>query len=67
MPKTIIKDISDSLIISSKIESEKTAVKDVSKLIKQLNSKMKIAVKNLDFEQAILLRDQIKELENNKK
>ena len=66
VPKTIIKEISDSLLISSKVVGEKTEVKDRAKEIKKLNSQMKMAVKNLDFEQAILLRDKIKELENNK-
>lgn len=61
-PKTIIKDITDSLLISGKVQKEKTPSKDIPKLIKQLNAKLKIAVKNLDFEQAIILRDQIKEL-----
>jgi len=66
VPKTIIKEITDSLLISSKVTISNENIKDKSKLIKQLNAKMKIAVKNLDFEQAILLRDQIKELENKK-
>ena len=66
VPKTIVKQITDSLLISSKVTGSNDEVKDKNKLIKQLNSKMKIAVKNLDFEQAIILRDQIKELENNK-
>lgn len=61
-PKTIIKEVSDSLVISGKVRKESTSAKDLPKLIKQLNAKLKIAVKNLDFEQAIILRDQIKEL-----
>lgn len=62
IPKTIIKEISDSLVISSKVTKEKPNKKDVPKLIKALNAQLKQAVKNLDFEQAIILRDQIKEL-----
>lgn len=66
VPKTIIKEISDSLLISSKVAETKTETKNKPKLIKQLTAKMKLAVKNLDFEQAIILRDQIKELEESK-
>lgn len=62
IPKTIKKEISDSLLISGKVTKEKPKASDVPKLIKQLNAKLKIAVKNLDFEEAIILRDQIKEL-----
>ena len=62
IPKTIIKEISQSLLISSKVNDTKQ-VKDVPKEIKHLTAKMKHAVKELDFEQAIELRDKIKELE----
>lgn len=66
VPKTIIKEISDSLLISSKVAETKPEAKNKPKLIKQLTAQMKMAVKNLDFEQAIILRDQIKELEESK-
>lgn len=65
-PKTIIKDISDSLLISSKVTKVKPKQSDVPKLIKELNKQLKLAVKELNFEEAIVLRDRIKELENNK-
>ena len=65
-PKTIIKDITDSLVISSKVTKTKVNAKDAPKMIKELQRKLKLAVKELDFEQAIVLRDRIKELENNK-
>lgn len=66
IPKTIKKEVKDSILISSKVETEKVKDKDLPKLIKQLNAKMKMAVKNLDFEQAIILRDQINELSGGK-
>ena len=66
IPKTIEKDIKSSLLISSKVETTKTDKKDIPKFIKELNAKLKIAVKNLDFEQAIILRDQINELTDKK-
>lgn len=66
VPKTIEKDIKSSILISSKVETSKTDKKDLPKFIKELNTKLKIAVKNLDFEQAIVLRDQINELTGKK-
>ena len=66
IPKTIEKDIKSSILISSKVEPRKTDKKDLPKFIKELNAKLKIAVKNLDFEQAIVLRDQINELTGKK-
>lgn len=66
IPKTIEKDIKSSILISSKVEKTKTDKKDLPKFIKELNAKLKIAVKNLDFEQAIVLRDQINELTGKK-
>lgn len=65
-PKTIIKNITDSLVISGNIKQEKGKIDNVPKLLKQLKSQLKLAIKELDFEQAIILRDQIKELENTK-
>ena len=62
-PKTIIKDISDTLLISAKVSQEKTLEKGNKKLIKQLNAELKKAVKDLNFEEAIILRDKLKELE----
>lgn len=66
IPKTIEKDIKSSILISSKVETSKTDTKNLPKFIKELNAKLKIAVKNLDFEQAIVLRDQINELTGKK-
>ena len=63
-PKTIIKDIKNTLEISSKVDTQKVDEKNIPSQIEKLSSLMKIASKNLDFEKAILLRDQILELQS---
>ena len=63
IPKTIIKDIKNTLEISKKISSQEIDEKDIPSKIEKLSSLMKIASKNLDFEKAILLRDEIANLQ----
>lgn len=62
-PQTIIKEIKNTLEISSKFNEQKIDEKNIPQQIEKLTSLMKIASKNLDFEKAILLRDQIAELQ----
>lgn len=66
VPKTIIKDISDSLEISSKPvnnkEDKNISRKDILQEIDKLKAMMDSVVKCLDFESAIKLRDRISEL-----
>ena len=72
VPKTIYKDIHESLTIESQVEEDSgiidmTSLSEMSnmekkKLISNLESQMKEAAKNLDFEQAMSLRDIIFEL-----
>ena len=63
IPKTIIKNISNTLQISKKAENKtKKNVKDIAEEIEQLKALMNLAKKNLDFEQAIILREKISEL-----
>lgn len=64
IPKTIEKEIKNTLTISTKV-SEDSAVdkKSIPKLLAALGREMKSAVKELDFEKAIELRDQINMLE----
>lgn len=62
-PKTIIKDIKQTLLISKKVASKSVDKKSVPKIIKGLSVELNRAVKALDFEKAIELRDKIKELE----
>ena len=63
VPKTIIKDIKNTLEITSKVSEQKIDEKNIPAQIEKLTALMKIASKNLDFEKAILLRDQITELQ----
>ena len=64
-PKTIIKDIVNSLKITTK-ESEIKDLKpeEINRQIESLTAMMNVAVKSLDFEKAIELRDKIEELKN---
>ena len=69
-PQTIKKSISSTLktmteqdyveVSTSKAEN----IKDIDKKIKEYNKKMIEAAQNLEFEQAMVYRDKIKELEN---
>lgn len=71
-PKTIYKDIQDSLVITTSLEAEKENIDltNISKmsslekneLINKLEKQMKEAAKNLNFEQAMALRDLIFEI-----
>lgn len=69
-PKGIKKDISAGLraIIPEKEKESKLNIKKIPKeelpsLVKQLESEMKLAAANLEFERAALLRDQISEIQ----
>ena len=62
-PKTIIKPIQNTLSITTKEEKSYDA-KNVRKQIETIKAMLKVAVSNLDFEQAIELRDQLQALTN---
>ena len=67
IPKTIIKEIND--VISNEIEEdikkpEKMTKQEKAKLIISIESEMKEAAKNLDFEKAMELRDILFELKS---
>ena len=63
IPKTIIKEIKNTLKITSKESGfDKLKPEDITKKIESLTALMNVAVKSLDFEKAILLRDEIAEL-----
>ena len=67
-PKTIIKDINNTLEISKKIEDDtKTSIKDINKELSRLATAMKVASANLDFELAITYREQIAKLKESLK
>lgn len=63
VPKTIIKDIVNTLKITTK-ETDTSNLKpeEINRQIESLTALMNIAVKSLDFEKAIELRDKIEEL-----
>ncbi len=63
-PKTIIKPINENIRIAkkSKDKIKKMSKSDILAEIENLKGLMTIASKNLDFENAILLREQISEL-----
>ena len=63
-PQTIIKDIKNTLEITSKPEESKKKKKDITSEIERLKGLMNVAAKQLDFETAITLRDQIRKLKN---
>ena len=62
VPKTIIKEVKNTLDISKKVTENKIARKDIPAEIDRLTSMMKIASSQLDFERAIELRTKINEL-----
>lgn len=63
VPKTIIKDIVNTLKITNKeTDVSELDAADITKQIETLTSLMNVAVKALDFERAIELRDKIEEL-----
>ncbi len=63
VPRTVVSKIKDSLEITKKpSKNECLSAKDISKEIERLKGMMKVASEQLDFERAILLRDQMNDL-----
>ena len=63
IPKTIIKDIKNTIEISKKVDKTKDIkLKDIPEEIEKLKALMKIASQSLDFERCIEIRDTISEL-----
>ena len=60
IPKTIIKEFKNSLEITMK--AEETDAENIPKELEKLKGFMAVAASNLDFEQAIILREKISEL-----
>ncbi len=61
-PKTIVKPIVNTLEITKKIKTTKIDSKNIPSQIEKLSALMNQCAKELDFERAILLREQIQEL-----
>ena len=67
LPKTIVKPIKNTLEITKKPKvGKKKNKKEIVKEIDSLYALMKQASANLDFETAIKLRDEIKQLKSEK-
>jgi len=64
VPKTIQKEIKNTIQISSKASKERVSEQDIPRMIDSLKSLMAVASQSLDFETAIKLRDRIAELKN---
>ncbi len=63
IPKTIVKDIVNTLKITNKETDTKSLTpEEIVRQIESLTALMNVAVKSLDFEKAIELRDKIEEL-----
>lgn len=63
-PKTIVKPINENIRLTKKVgdQIKKLSKKEINAEIEELKALMTLASKNLDFEQAINLREQITEL-----
>ena len=62
-PKTIIKEVKDTLTISKKLSDKDTLSEKERKLqIQEIEKQLEMVVKDLDFEKAIILRDRLLEL-----
>jgi excinuclease ABC subunit B len=70
IPKTIVKAIRDDIKVTKKVSEDKVEYsykeKNKEKLIKELEKQMKEYAKELDFENAALIRDEIMMLKNSK-
>ena len=61
-PKTVVKKIKNTLEITHKVQEEKGSYKDILKEIERLKGLMRIASNSLDFERAIIIREEISQL-----
>lgn len=63
VPQTIVKKVQNTLQITQKVDKRVSrSKKSINEEIERLKTMMNYASKNLDFEQAIILREQIAEL-----
>lgn len=62
VPKTIVKEIKNTLEITKKVSDGKLKKEEIPAEIEKLTGMMKVASSNLDFERAIELRNQIQKL-----
>ena len=62
VPKTIIKEVKNTLEITKKQERPSVKKEDIPAEIEKLKALMQLAAKDLDFEKAIKMREAIAEL-----
>jgi len=62
IPKTIIKEINNTLEITKKVDDGKLKREDIPREIEKLTAMMKIASNSLEFERAMEFRDKIQKL-----
>ena len=62
VPKTILKEVKSTLIITKKAKGEDIKMQDIPDEIEKLKALMKVASGQLDFERAIEIREKIAEL-----
>ncbi|MFI3166757.1 MAG: excinuclease ABC subunit UvrB [Bacillota bacterium] len=62
IPKTIKKDVKNTLEITKKVNAPKINIKDIPVEIEKLQALMEIYSNNLEFEKAIEIRESIREL-----
>ncbi len=63
VPKTVVSTIKDSLEITKKpVKGEALSYKEINREIERVKGLMKVAAEQLDFEKAIILRDELNEL-----
>jgi len=67
-PRTVVSAIKNSLEITKKaVKNDKLTVKDLAREIERVKGLMKVASEQLDFEKAIVLRDELNELKRQMK
>ena len=62
VPKTILKEVKSTLIITKKAKGDDIKMQDIPDEIEKLKALMKVASGQLDFERAIEIREKIAEL-----
>lgn len=62
VPKTIVKEVKSTLVITKKKTDDDIKLKDIPDEIEKLKALMKVASAQLDFERAIEIREKIADL-----
>ena len=62
VPRTVVKKVQNTLEITHKVKEEKGSYSDILQEIEKLKGLMKVASNSLDFERAIIIREEISAL-----